>query len=262
MAPSSLPAAVIRKDHELDERQSKAAGELCRLRWQWTLDPGHPDAAERKTTHGETIKSAVTFADYARAVGREPSRIRADARAYALLTDTGRSRSDDPRGPMSVQEARRRASVSADTETAAEAVAEARGIKVSHALERRGDLVKDTLTAARAAVDRDPSIALEDAARAAAENAATAEESRRRQRDRAKARHTARYIEAESRIAKARAELYRAIREIHDVDLDDEERDLLTDSIAGVRAMLALADSAITGESGVDWDAELANLNS
>jgi hypothetical protein len=45
-----------------------------------------------------------------------------------------------------------------------------------------------------------------------------------------------------------------------DVEFDEEERELLRREGEAARRVLSLAIAAITGDSGTDWDAELAKL--
>lgn len=54
--------------------------------------------------------------------------------------------------------------------------------------------------------------------------------------------------------------LRRAIDECGDVEWPDQELEELVHSIARVRALLGLVEARITGQTEVDWDAELARL--
>jgi hypothetical protein len=60
----NLPKTVVEKDRTL----SKAADELMQLRWHWTLD--------------ESNSKRVSFAEYARQVGRSDDVIGRDANAW------------------------------------------------------------------------------------------------------------------------------------------------------------------------------------
>ncbi len=75
-----------------------------------------------------------------------------------------------------------------------------------------------------------------------------------------KAKHGFRYIEIEGHLAAAQRRLSQALSTAQDVAWDDEEIELLTDSLGKIRAVLNLIDMRIAGETDVNWDAELASL--
>jgi hypothetical protein len=54
--------------------------------------------------------------------------------------------------------------------------------------------------------------------------------------------------------------LREALDSAADVGFTDEERELIADSLAKLRAVLNLIDARVSGTSTVDWDAELAKL--
>ena len=75
-----------------------------------------------------------------------------------------------------------------------------------------------------------------------------------------KAAHTFRYMEIEGDLAAAQGRLMHALKTAQDVGWEQEEIELLTDSIGKIRAVLNLIDLRIAGETQVDWDSELTRL--
>ena len=57
-------------------------------------------------------------------------------------------------------------------------------------------------------------------------------------------------------MAAAKRRLTEALKVAQDVGFDDEEIELMTDSLAQIRAVLNLIDMRIAGKTDVDWDAD------
>jgi hypothetical protein len=74
-------------------------------------------------------------------------------------------------------------------------------------------------------------------------------------------RHTARFIQADGRLGRAKQEIRRATEEARNVEFSDEEQDLLNERIEEIRRELGVAELAIRNTTEIDWDAEFAKLN-
>ena len=89
------------------------------------------------------------------------------------------------------------------------------------------------------------------------ERSRAAEERHREQR---RKNHGLMFMEASNHLSRARRELKKAVEVIRDVEFDKEGIELLAGENEAVQAMLELVRLALTGDSGTDWDAELAAL--
>jgi hypothetical protein len=86
------------------------------------------------------------------------------------------------------------------------------------------------------------------------ERAAQAEEAAKLERS------DIRFVEMEGYLLKAKRELLRALKLAPNVPWDDESRELLSETVGNVKALLVLIDLALSGTSGVDWDAEFVKV--
>ena len=114
MASNNLPATVVKEDKRLDDQAKKTGEALGELRWHWTLNEDNPDR--------------VSFAEYARQVGRHLSTIKKYADAYAKVQSI-------PRG-IDFQDAIATASYGEDRTAVMEAYSKAAGISMNSV--RRG----------------------------------------------------------------------------------------------------------------------------
>lgn len=228
-----LPPEVIRTDHNLEQVAGKASEQLARHRWHWTLDESNPQR--------------VSIREYARQVGR----------SYPVIHQYAYAAAGDRASP--INERLHRANMSAETQAATEAVAKARGQAFATAHQHRTSEVRRVREIARQrAEERGTSVEAEAPKVAETivrhERAEHAAEAARRERS------DIRFIEMEGYLVKAKRELLRALKLAPAVPWDDESRQLLSETVGNVRALLALIDSALSGTSGVDWDAELAKV--
>jgi len=239
-----IPQTVIQKDHELDSRTERAGEALAKHRWQQTLDPAGPQFG---------------FRAYADAVGRSEATIRAHANGYALILE----RANDAlpgHAPLNAQDAIRLASVREEDRAMHEAIAAGSGRSIAQV--SRGDNRHRTRAISERAHQRaerrggDP---VEHARDIADEERRAAEAAKARQKE-ARERRSLRYVHIEGHLAAAQRRLTQALSEAEGVGFDDDEMELIRDSLAKVRAILNLIDMRMAGTPDVDWDAEAARL--
>lgn len=244
-----LPADVIQEDRQLEASVENASVELAKLRWHWTLDESNPER--------------VSMRAYAKAVGKAPPVIRQYAHAYVHIADSG------SRGfKLGFSEARSLAAMSEGMHAIASAVAEANNASVESI--RSGRYKEETREVRNAVADeaerrteRGEAFDEQERARYAREVAkikARHEEAERRFREEQKQRHRAVFVDVDTTLSKARRLIKEAFANQQDVEFTEEEVELLQREIEAIRGLLRLFDSALTGGSGTDWDAELARL--
>lgn len=240
---TELPQLVIEKDHRLQ----KATDELAQLRWHWTLD--------------ETNPKRVPQREYARQVGVDQKRINVDANAWAdhLAAQGEALHGLTPGTPHTVSDFRELRKLSSERQEAAKAIAKATGQAVSSVTTHKKEEIADVVNTARErAIDRGTTV--ESEIDQAAEWREKARRAARREQDERKAAHTMRYVTIEGQIGVAMQKLRAILNESEGVEFTEEEKELLVDSLAKLRALLNLIDMRIAGNTNVDWDAELHKL--
>jgi hypothetical protein len=232
-----LPAEVVKIDHELEASATKASEALVSHRWHWTLDESNP--------------GRVAIREYARQIVRAYSTVYKQVHGFA--------NPDYRAGAITLDEATDRANMGAEREAATEAVAEARGLAFRTARESRPTEVKRVREIARERAERKGTTVEEEAPRVA-ESIVRTEKAEARVTEERKARHSLRYVSVEGKLAR----MYRigedALKEAEDVGFDDEERELLAETVGKLRALLNLIDMRFAGTVDVDWDGELAKI--
>lgn len=234
---ADLPASVVQEDKRLERTTTKASEDLAKLRWRWTLD--------------ESNSGRVTFAAYARAVGRDPAPIRIYARGYQFMRE----------GHMSLADAIEQARMGDDRRAATEAVAKARGVSPSTARQHRPTEVRRVLDVARERVEKNGGTIQEETQRAA-EWIARSEQAAQDRTDDRRRRRGMRFVELEGHLDAARRRLDSALAVARAVEWNEEHQELLQATVANVRSLLDLIDVALAGAPDIDWDAELAALRS
>lgn len=81
-----------------------------------------------------------------------------------------------------------------------------------------------------------------------------------RHREEQRKRPNAMFLEADARLSKARRELKEALNTVREAEFDEEAVELLHRQGKAAGYMLFLVHLALSGQPGVDWDAELAGL--
>lgn len=232
---SELPARVVKEDHRLERTASSASETLAELRWHWTLD--------------ESNSKRVSLREYARAVGRDHGLIRKYARGFEIAGDAS----------VPISEAIERAAMSTERETAAEAVAKARGVAFQTARQSRPTEIRRVRDMARERVEKHGGTIEEQAAKAA-DWIVRSERAERHTRDDRQKRLGLRFVEIEGKLTKAKTALLDALSVARAVEWEPEHQELLEHTLESVKSLIALVDLALTGAADVDWDAELAAL--
>jgi hypothetical protein len=229
-----IPREAVETDHELEQMAEIASGELAKHRWHWTLDETNPDR--------------VSIREYARDVGRAYSTVYAYANSYK----------PDRSGPIS--EDLKRANMGAETQAATEAVAKARGQSFKYAKDKQPSEVRRVRETARQLAEERGTSVEEEAPKVAETIVRTEKAEKATQAERAE-RSDMRFFEMERYLISAKRELMRAVKLAPEVPWDDEHRDLLSMTIGNVKALPGLLDSAISGISSTDWDAEFSKIS-
>ena len=232
----TLPPEVVLEDRRLEQATTSASEALMRHRWHWTLDESNP--------------KRVSLREYAREVGKSRTLIAKDANGYVLFMS-------DP--DIGVTNARERASMGAETWAATEAVAKARGLQPTTVRQDRPVEVRRVREIARERAEQ-RGTNVEDETRKAADWIVRSEKTNERVATDRRQRLGLRFIELEERLQRTKRELVQIVNLAAAVQWGDEERELLTTTLANVKALIELANLALVGAADIDWDAELATL--
>jgi hypothetical protein len=241
---STLPSEVIETDHSLETVVNKTTESLAAHRWHWTLDESNPQR--------------VSIREYGRGVGRHFSGVARMVNGYAAwlaeTLDVASVESTSTLGDHIV-----RAGMSAETEAVAEAVANAHGITMQTVQVHHRTEVRRVRDAARQRAEQRGTSIAEEAPRIAetivrSEQAQQAESSSRGKNT------DLRFLQMERYLISANRDLARAVQLAPQVTWNDEHRELLTETLSNVKSLLGLLDSAISGMSSTDWDAEFARF--
>lgn len=239
MTPPTIPQAVIDKDHELEGRTERAEGALAKFRWQQILDPAGPQHP---------------FKTYARDVGRSLPLIKRYARGYALWLERGGN------AALPLNDAIRLAEQTEEQQQFSEAIAEGSGGRIprlNHPTTGRAG--RDIVDQAKKRAERRGTDPVEEARTIAQEQVRIRQADHRRAAER-RSRRSVRYVEIEGDLATAQRRLTHALTVAQGVDFNDDELELIRDSIAKVRAVLDLIDLRMAGAPDIDWDGELRKL--
>ena len=238
---SQTPMFVTR-DRELERGHEAATEELAEHRWHWTLDESNPER--------------VSNNEYARLVGRSRSSIQRMAHGYAAW----RGRQPGfPGGPVTLTDFIEQANLGAEKAEATEAVAKATGKSFTAAARSDRSEIREVLATAQDRAERKGTTVSEELPRVA-ESREKARQVRSRESTERKKNTALFMVEFEGHIAAAVRRLREALALARDVDFDEEQVEMLEGSIDTLRTLVRLIDVRITGETGVDWDAELAAL--
>jgi hypothetical protein len=239
---TNLPIDVVERDRTLQ----KATDDLAKLRWHWTLDESNPDR--------------VSFREYARQVGVAWNSISYMANGYAeFIKSDVHGTAHTPGQPQTVSDHIELAKMGGERQDAVKAIAKATGASVTNVASNKREEVDAVLSTARErALDRGTTVQHET--ERAAEWRAKARKAAERETDERKARSTMRFVEIEGHIGAAMQRLRKVLEAAEGVQFADEEKELVVESLAKLRALLNLIDMRIAGETSIDWDAELERL--
>lgn len=234
-----LPDHVVTEDRTLTSRVASASEQLARLRWHWTLDESNP--------------GRVSIRAYARQMGVAPSVIGRYAHGYqnwqgGLPEET------------TLSEAINRARMGAETEAATDAVAKSRGLTLTTVHNHRQPEVRRVRQIARERAEQQGTTVEEEAPKVAKNIVKLEQVDMKRKTERV--HRLGEYVEMERLLEAAKRHLLRAVQMAHTVDWDEEQSELLKQTVRNLKALLDLLDRAYYGAADVDWDAELAELTS
>lgn len=233
----SLPKTVIEKDRTLQ----KSADALMKLRWHWTMDKSNPE---------RTTKAA-----YAKQVGARQDTVGADARGYDLWLSRGSAGKHD----LSPGDCRELAKIGEEKRHAVEAVAKQTGKSVS-TVARHDRVVVDAVVGRARDRAEAKGTNVSDEIEVAAERAERARKTAAANKKERKERNTARYIEVEGHVGFAMRRLRQALDATEGVEFSSAERELLSDTLGKLRALLNLIDLRVTGSVDIDWDTEFQKI--
>jgi len=232
-----LPSQVILEDHDLEDRVGRISEKLAKLRWHWTLD--------------ESNLRRVSIKDYARQVARDFKTVYSYAHGYA-----------DSRygaGAITLNESIERAKMSGETAAATGAVAEARGLQFKTARQTRSTEVRRVREMARDRAEKHGTTVEEEAPKVAQAIVRAEKAGQKIVADRQQ-KLGLRFVEMEGKLDRVKRELVDSVRLAQDIEWGTEETELLQHTLANIKALLHLIDTALTGTADIDWDTELARL--
>ena len=167
----------------------------------------------------------------------------------------------------SLSDAIERAGVSAQRQAVIDAVAEANNQSFKNTRMYHKDEVREVKLAVENEAERREEQGRDFDADERAEYARKIAEMKRRTREReirhreeARKMHTARFLEADTFFDGARRAAKEGFDVVGRVEFTEEERELLTRELVAAQTMIRLAMLRVAGDSGTDWDDELARL--
>jgi len=238
-----LPQFVTR-DRELERGHEAATEKLAEHRWHWTLDESNPDR--------------VSIREYARSVSRDEKTIRRMTSGYAAWLRRPEAAAR-PGMPVSLTDFIMQANLGADRAEAAEAVAAATGRAFTTVAKHHRPEVREVLATAQDRAARRGTTVSEELPRVAQSREDARQAARRERHDRRENR-TFFLVEVEGHLGAAIRQLRDALDLVRDADFSEEEVEQLEDTLAKLKTFVRLIDVRMTGNTGVDWDAEFAAI--
>jgi hypothetical protein len=231
----TLPLNVVEEDRSLEKRTEGATRALLLLRWHWTLDESNP--------------ARVSLKEYSRRVDVAEPTIRRDAHAGAMLQG-------ESGAALPPNEARERASMGAETEAAAEAVAALYQAPLSTVRRTHRRDVRTIRDNARQRAEERGTKVVDEIPHAAA-MVRRHKEAEEKEAETKRQHHTVRYIEVEASLGQAAKFLIKAIRASEGVAFTQEEREMLAIALTTVERLKRVADRAIVEAYDKTWQTEL-----
>jgi len=145
--------------------------------------------------------------------------------------------------------------MSAETQAATAAVAEARGVQFRYAQQEFGSEARAIRETARQRAEEKGTSTVDEIPQAAAITYRRQHAERERDEQRA-TRTPLRYIEIEARLNDAQRALVKAIQASESVDLSREDRELLSQTLDNVKRLVVIADRAIVDAYDTSWRGE------
>lgn len=241
-----LPAEVVREDYRLEKAAESASLSLAKLRWHWTDNPDN--------------ERAVSYRAYARAIEQPDVNVRKYAQGYVAFTHSESERT--------LAECIERSTHAAEKQMVIETVAQAHNTTYINARQRRAEEVKEVRRAVENKAEKLEEEGKEFTPDDRAEYAQKVVETKKRLRDhdereraRLLASHSWQFMDAMARVGKARESLRAALKIIRDTEFTDDEKEVIEQTNSDTQALSTMITAALTGDSGVDWDKELAALD-
>lgn len=233
---------VVREDHRLMDIAIASQEALASHRYHWTLAEGN--------------ELRVSINAYANAIGVAQSKVYAMVHGYAMYLEgyTG-TRTNN----RSLSDCIELAGMGAERQLATESIADA--MERTPTAIARGERaeIRNVVSAAKdAALRKGTSVA--DEIPRIAQATVKANKSRKDAEANRRKNQTAVYAKLELRIGSAQRALVEVLTEAKQAEMDDELIDLVTHSLAELRAIINLIDMAISGNADIDWDAEATRL--
>jgi hypothetical protein len=150
------------------------------------------------------------------------------------------------------------ANLGAEKAAATEAVAAVTGKSFSNVARSHRTEVREVLATAQDRAERKGTTVSEELPKVA-DFREKARQTAKRERDE---RRMSQFmlVELEGHLGAAIRRLREALAIARDVDFDQEQVEWLEGSIDTLRTLVRLIDVRVTGETGIDWDAEFANI--
>jgi hypothetical protein len=165
-----------------------------------------------------------------------------------------------PGRPVTLNDFVQHAKIGAEKQEAVQAVAVATGKSFGAAAHpNMSGEVREVLATAQDRAERKGTTVSDELPRIAKsrEKARQAARKERRERQQTKAFFL---VEVEGHLGAAIRRLREALALVRDVDFDTEQVEMLEGTVDTLRTLVRLIDVRITGETGIDWDAEFADV--
>jgi len=233
MTTVKIPRNVVAEDHRLEGLAEKDQERLAKHRWHNTLDPKGP---------GYSIR------EYASAIGRHRSTVATFAKAYDAWVGGGRA-------SATLSDCMMRVNLTGEKAEAAEAVAQVRGITARTARDHHRAQVNRTVQNARERVEKTGGSMSKAIKTIAKEDEVIRQATKRKQMS-----EPITYVKITKDLLDAKRSLNAALRDARGHRLGEDWTDMLVVAVDQVQGVLELVRMAISGNTKVDWDAELAKL--
>lgn len=230
----ALPIKVVKEDRQL----SNASDSLAALRWHWTLNEENPER--------------VSFREYGRAVGRDMAAILRHAKGYALYLEG--------KGKRSIDDCIAAAATSPQRKLVADEVGARLGVTPRSVVADHNPTLRDVEALADERAKRHGTT-FEQEVEPAADYVMKRRVKEQKRKEKLRAEHSQEFMRASDALARLEQAMKRAVPVITSYDWQEaDERKILKDRIGKMAMLMASLQLEVTGETGVDWDTELARF--